>query len=295
VEQALQSARRELSVLDVHNLPSDAMLTADGLTPTLVADGLVYLSPGTHRLELRLVSGDAEATDMALEAGERRSWPRASQAPSAEVVVPPQAVPVAPPAKLAPGVAAQAAEPVVPPSLQAPFFRETRWRTRLAWSFGIMGASLGVAAAAAYGAAARTTEDLGERDAYTAGSGFIEASDKYGGLLSSVPALGLSGAALMAAAMPVGPHTSNQSSSLWAWSALGLSTAALATGIALLAMTPAPISPDNTSLNEPSRYAGTLLVSAAIPLFSYAATFAFRSRHPDERPLGLARAHGAQP
>jgi hypothetical protein len=139
-----------------------------------------------------------------------------------------------------------------------------------------MGASLGIAALATYIAAERTAEDLAARDPYESGSGFLTGSDRYLSLGNAITPLALSGAALMAAAVPVGPNVARRGSSAWAWTALTLATGALAAGVTMMAMTPDHVG--DSRLAEPTPKAGVLLVSAAVPLFSYALTFGWQRR-----------------
>ena len=76
VEQSLQTASRDLSILTIHALPPDGLLLVDGAA-TLVRDALrLYLLPGAHRLELRVDDAPPEVTDVELGAGQTMVWPR---------------------------------------------------------------------------------------------------------------------------------------------------------------------------------------------------------------------------
>lgn len=262
----LAEAKTQLTLLDVTALPGDVELKVDGKAPELVDQGLVYVRPGVHRLELWIEQHEEEI-ELLLSAGQTLPWPLLGrgEVPNAKVAPPSPPVP--------PG-----------PALALPGKPEganvlTLLRTRAAWTAGGVGAGLAIAAVTCLWVAELRGERL-SRDGIEAVSkdGYYSAAGRYQNALDAVTPLAFAGGALMAAALPVGGRILRRGSLGWAIASLALGGAALGAGTYFLARTPGTLVPE-TPLHQSGRQVGGLVAAAALPLFTYGIGFLVMRKH----------------
>lgn len=287
VQRALENAQRQLARLDTTSLPAGGRLTVND-AEALRDSQFVYVSPGAHRLVLMVPGAtEAERVEITLRAGELQFWPRQTRP------LLPQLPPVALPEPSEPAVAtpvsatASHSEPTFENVNDLWLAHESRLRRRLAWSLGIAGALGFGIGLGSYAAAQNELKELRASDPFMPGTPFFDHADANRKWKYCAAAFATTGAALASLAITVGDHTTDQRSSLWAWGALGTGAALMASGIVMSAREPELI--DNTNVLEPSRYAGSLLLSAALPLLTYAVTYAVRHRRDDVAPHRVAR------
>lgn len=269
VVDALKTATDSLAVLTTDSLPTTVTLHVDGEAPTVMDDERrIYLRPGEHRLEAVLNDAPAELVTLKLSAGQTTSWPRVTQ----QAVT--GAVDLSMPAERTGPSAAP--EPASSPSMQAshvapsvPQLRldardPSRIRRALAWSFGVGGALTAAAGGVTYGLLvrkARRFEAMAPEN-----EGFVSAGKEYQHTQNLVAPLALIGSASIVGAIMIAPR-----SACWRHPAIGWSTIVASTGLVVAGSFLAIRTPDNlgeTSLEAPSRQAGSLLLASAFPLFT---------------------------
>lgn len=288
VMEALEEARGNLACVELSGAPQDARLRVDGGEAVRDASCL-YVTAGPHELS-SLGPGQAapeRVVTVMLHAGEKRPWP-ASDVP--QLTLPRELDSHTQPSAPNLRVADEAPKgPLAHPDRLEHIhltFAPLRLRKRLAWSLGLTGAlSLGGAAVAMLGAHKRAG-DISKIDPFVRSSpSLLDTTDSYLRWTNPIAPLAIGGAAFMIAATVAGSRSTAQRSPVWAYSAFGLGLAGLAAGITMMAREPELLG--ESRVHAPTRYAGALLASAALPLLGYAITFAVRRRLDDRKPPTL--------
>ena len=243
--QLLTLAVQRLASISTQSVPTAATLTIDGAPPSVRDGEQIYLLPGLHRLEAILTSGLVESSELQLTAGQKLPWPR-----------PPEPSPLS---SAAPPAVATLPMPTSNRSL-------SRLRTRLAWSSGVLGAALMISSFGCYLGAEHRADELSALDSMS--TGYVSGFDDYLRLTNAILATALPGGVLMVGAVALGERSRHGTlgGSLASLTAGG---AALALGTTLMVREPEPVVP-GVGANRPSLQAGGLLVSAALPLLTYA-------------------------
>ena len=174
-------------------------------------------------------------------------------------------------------------EPNVEPVQQLMYLREAKLRKRLAWSLGVTGILSTAAGFASYLAARHVADDMRASDPFERNDTLEQSWPEYMRRAHSVAPFALTGSVLMSASVLAGAHVKDLRSPWWAWGALTVGSALLASGITLAARPPDAIGQWN--VDEPSRQAGALLASLATPLLTYAVTYAVRRWTEDRRTI----------
>jgi hypothetical protein len=271
VRKLLDKARASLAVLVMDALPPDMQPAIDGAPPQVVDQGCAYLEPGLHRLELRDPGGHVEKIEIDLAAGQTQPWPRSIS--ESLTLAAAAAAGVAAPPPQRPTVGAEQAAHAGPA-------RPTSLRRTLAWTLGVSGAAFSLTAVGLYAAAHLEAGQLSGRD--VAGAGYPAAADHYGMLKQTILPFGLSGGALMAGGVAIGPGLAHRGSLGWAIGCLVAGAAMSIAGGVLLARTPDTLVHD-TRITDLTREGGGLLLSGALPLLSYGATFLIGVRDQKQR------------
>jgi hypothetical protein len=256
--ELLTRAISQLATLTTDRLPAELELHVDGAKPVASNQSEIYLEPGSHHLQATRNGALISATDVELVAGEVTAWPQ-------------------------PDVGTAAAEHMADASTTTPLPHEQvpvaelhisslpreSARTPVAWTLGTMGAALQLSALGVYFGALHRAEEFSERDVFQ--PGVDEARDDSLRLQDAVLPIALTGGALMAAAIITGRRSIRTGSLGWSIAALTLGSALAGGGLALAFREP-PALP-GSELPEPTRQAGYLLVSSALPLLAYGVGF----------------------
>lgn len=275
----LNQAKREVASLSTVALPADSRLEVDGNPPSVVRAGRVYLLPGVHHLELLLVGGARETNDVALSAGQELSWPRSDVGTPSPVASTTERSKVPPRHQ-----AAQTAD------LRAGEVSLARFRLRAAWVAGPVGAGLALAAGACLLISDQRGDRLAKDDIEGARRpGYFGRLNRYWSSVDAIMPLALAGGVLMASAVLLGPRFVPRGSFSTSIASIFAGIAALGFGIYWLAREPARLI-STTDIDRPSREAGSLLLSAALPLLAYGITFPLVRREKARVGLGLAAA-----
>ena len=253
--ELLARATQRLAMVTTGALPDGTGLAVDGARPDPRADERIYLLPGPHHLQASLPGGLYESIQVELTAGQTLAWPRQGRSRA--------------PLTLTPAVSTSVTADAAPrePSM-------ARLRTRLAWSGGVLGAAMTLSALGCYLGAEHRADGLSTQNPSV--DGYVSASDDYLRLTNAILPLALSGGVLMAGAVAVGMRTRGASLG-WTLASLSLGGAALAFGAVLMIRDPAIVVP-NTNVTRPTIQAGSLLLSAALPLLTYGLIAPFTRR-----------------
>jgi hypothetical protein len=249
--ELLAQAIGRLATLTTDALPHALELYVDGVSPRAREPSKVYVMPGAHRLEAKRDGVLMGASSVELAAGQVTAWPHPPEQvlPTAELISPPP----------------QHVDHYSPTSPN----RSERARTRFAWAFGGMGAAIQLSALGVYLGAVHRAEQFGERDLFQ--PGVVEARDDSLRLQDAVAPLALTGGMLMAAAIATGPRATRTGSLGWSLGALASGSIMAGSGLAL-AVSKAPTVPGGR-LPQPTRQAGYLLATSALPLLVYGVGF----------------------
>lgn len=273
IERDLALAAAQLSVLTRESIPSGAELLVDG-APASVRDGAgrMYVVPGLHRLEARMLGAEPEVIEMELLAGQVVAWPRQGRTQSGSAG---NVTPSAAPASSTPPSDGQFADgpPATPRASVDP-----RWRSRASLSFASIGVALEVAAVGTYLGTLHRAEDLRQRD--PSKSGFLTSADDYQRLATAVAPLALVGGLLCAQAVAMGPRSSHWGAAPYAYGALGIG-AALLSGAGVLVFRDSD-RVGRSSVDEPDLQAAALVTGAALPLLTYGVSFFITSASKNE-------------
>ncbi len=264
IERDLARAAAQLSVLTRESIPSGAELLIDG-APASVSDGAgrMYVVPGLHRLEARMLGAEPEVIEMELIAGQVVAWPRHGRThlgatPNITAPSPVETPPPASETRLA-----EAPQPTPRGSV------DPLWRSRASLGFASLGVALQLAAVGTYLGTLHRAEELRQRDPSKAG--FLSTADGYQRLATAVAPLALVGGLLCAQAVALGPRSSHWGSAPYAYAALGLGSALLA-GAGWLAFHDSDRI-GRSSLDEPDLQAAALVTGVALPLLTYGVSF----------------------
>jgi hypothetical protein len=251
----VKQAIRSLATLTVATLPAGADLRIDGAPPVLRSEAGIYLLPGAHHLELRLGSKQ-ESIEISLAGGQVLPWPRVARSAQAGDELPaPRSAPTAPVVKKA------TVREDTPPI--------SRLRKRTAWSLGMVGAALAVAASGCLVVAQLRAENLASRGIPgTLQMGYKQHVDGYLNTLDAVMPLAFAGGVLMSGALLVSEHATERGSLEWSVASVVLATAFLSVGTYLMVREPKAVIP-TSDLERPSRNGGGLLVALSLPLLTY--------------------------
>jgi hypothetical protein len=259
--ELLAQATGRLATLTTDALPAALELYVDGAKPVVTEAHRIYLTPGPHRLETKQDGLLTSGSDVELSAGQVAAWPQPPEGvPSqdrVEQTAPAQPAPAGPESR-------STFDARLPPSR-----RNERARTPIAWALGSMGAAIQLSALGVYLGALHRADEFGERDLFQ--PGVTEAMDDTLRLQNTVAPLALAGGALMAGAIATGARSRRVGSLGWSIAALATGSAMAGAGLALAVREPPSVPGSN--LPEPTRQAGYLLASSALPLFAYGIGF----------------------
>lgn len=240
----MERASTQLAILTTSALPSDAVIRIDGSAP--MRDGSrVYVTPGFHRLEAR-GAGLLESIELQLSAGQRMPWPRQG---------------FAPPAQPEPKAATRLTEIDATTTGSS---RLLRVRRGIALGFGISGALLGLATLTSYGLAHRLENKLANAASV---SGFTDNFERYLHLQNTLIPLSVSAGLTMATAVAVGPRANRRRHWGWSLASLAAASAVLGVGVSMMVRDAGNIPGTRIPMLRP--YAGSVLASASLPLFSF--------------------------
>ncbi len=283
VGSVVERARTQVACIQRASLPLHGELHIEDQTGAAVRDEhCVYVQAGRTQLTLRISDHPdlPQPRTLLLAAGEERPWPPTASIDSAQA------------GRLPESLLAQQLDAPETSRLEGEFAASSeispnnlRWRKRVAWSLGVTGALSLSVSAFALARAQRAAHHFVNSDPYIERSPLMAYAAQVQNWSNAVVAPSLLGAALVVAGIVAGERSTQQRSSAWAWAALSVGVAGLATGVGLMVATPDSL--NGSDYREPTRHAGCLLTSAALPLLGYAITYAVR-RHRQDRPRALA-------
>lgn len=278
----LSEAKQELACLDLSGAPRGVLVKVDGASSS-VADGpSVFVLPGRRVLEIIADAVPRATIVISLGAGQVVPWAILEHEIAVRATAASDPPPVANP------------QPVVTQSqVSTDHTISLRLlRKRTAWSMGVVGAALAVAAGACMWTTIERGHDLS--DAGTDGTdepGYILDAERYLSTFRAVIPLALTSGTLMAGAIPVGAEISRRGSLGWSIAALSVGAALLGVGAYWLIREPSRLIDTVDDLDRPSRQAGSLLVAGGLPLTTYGVAFLVQRRRPLRLALhGISRA-----